>query len=260
MRKSSLFMLLVTVMSIILLTSCGKSEAVKAAEAAIAAIGSVSADSGEAIANADKCMSILTDSEKEKVSNRLDLVAAKDTYKIKCVEKLIDDIGEIDFSSEEKIVEAENAYLELNPEEQEKVSNKAELENARIAFENLELPKEDKIAFFAMYRADEYFQTYLKNPSSLQFNSITSGYYADDDVYIFEFDYNAENSFGGSVRDQFYIAVNNSADSYSCKLYGDSYLEGSQNQKYTSMFFLGATDIVMYDPNYLLEHMYDIWE
>lgn len=62
------------------LCACGKNEAVKSAEDAISAIGEVSADSGEAIANAEKYYGILTDAEREKVENRLALVEAREQF------------------------------------------------------------------------------------------------------------------------------------------------------------------------------------
>lgn len=62
------------------LCACGKSEAVKAAEEAIAAIGEVTVDSGDAIANAEKFYGILTDSEKSEVENRMTLVDAKEAF------------------------------------------------------------------------------------------------------------------------------------------------------------------------------------
>ena len=71
------------VMAIVLcmtLCACGKSKAVKEAETAIDSIGEVSLDSADAIHNAEKLMSILTDSEKEKVDNRMVLVEARETY------------------------------------------------------------------------------------------------------------------------------------------------------------------------------------
>lgn len=71
------------VMAIVLcmtLCACGKSKAVKEAETAIDSIGKVSLDSADAIHNAEKLMSILTDSEKEKVDNRMVLVEAREAY------------------------------------------------------------------------------------------------------------------------------------------------------------------------------------
>lgn len=64
----------------VLLCACGKSEAVKAAEEAISAIGEVTVDSGEAIANAEKMYGILTDPEKAEVENRLALVDAQEEF------------------------------------------------------------------------------------------------------------------------------------------------------------------------------------
>ena len=73
----SLFLVIVMCLSLV---ACGKSEAVKAAEEAIAAIGEVTVDSGEAIANAEKYYNILTDAEKAEVENRMALVDAKEAF------------------------------------------------------------------------------------------------------------------------------------------------------------------------------------
>ena len=79
--KKIISMLLVIAMCLAL-AACGKSKsaAVKSAEDAIAAIGEVTVDSGEAIANAEKLYGILTDAEKAEVENRLVLVEAQEAY------------------------------------------------------------------------------------------------------------------------------------------------------------------------------------
>ena len=75
-----LVVLVLAMMLGVLLFGCGKSEAVKAAEEAISAIGEVTSESGEAIANAEKLYGILTDSEKADVENRLVLVDAQEAF------------------------------------------------------------------------------------------------------------------------------------------------------------------------------------
>jgi len=87
------------VLSFSLLCACGKSEAVKTAEEAINAIGTVTANSGDTIANAEKMYGILTDAEKEKVKNRLVLVEAQDAFE--------DIKGEVVYKN------AQNAYKKL---------------------------------------------------------------------------------------------------------------------------------------------------
>lgn len=77
--KKAICLLLALVMALSL-CACGKSKAVKAAQDAIGEIGQVTMDSGEAIKNAEKLYSILTEAEKAKVNNRLDLVEARETY------------------------------------------------------------------------------------------------------------------------------------------------------------------------------------
>ena len=77
--KKFISLLLVVVMCLSL-AACGKSEAVKVAEEAIAAIGEVTVDSGEAIKNAEKYYEILTDAEKAEVENRMVLAEAKEAF------------------------------------------------------------------------------------------------------------------------------------------------------------------------------------
>lgn len=78
MAKKLIALFLVAVM-VFPLCGCGNS-AIKNAQTAISEIGEVTSDSGEAIANAEKLFSILTDSEKSKVKNRLELVEAREAY------------------------------------------------------------------------------------------------------------------------------------------------------------------------------------
>lgn len=76
--KRAIVVLLVLVMPISL-CAC-KSDAVKAAEEAISAIGEVTFDSGDTIAAAEKLFGILTDAEKADVENRLALVDAREAF------------------------------------------------------------------------------------------------------------------------------------------------------------------------------------
>ncbi len=80
MKRKTMLIIAALILWAFWLTGCGKSEAVTATEQAISAIGEVTINSGDAIANAEKMYNILTDSEKEKVSNRLELVEAKDAF------------------------------------------------------------------------------------------------------------------------------------------------------------------------------------
>ena len=53
--------------------------------------------------------------------------------------------------------------------------------------------------------AIEKLRTVLKNPASLQVNSLSA--VATDDSYIYAVDYSAENSFGGMNRSNLYLDV-----------------------------------------------------
>ncbi len=78
MKKGmSLVLVLVLCLS---LCGFGKSQAVQETEKAINDIGTVSLSSEDAIKKAEKLMSVLTEREKEKVSNRLILIDARETF------------------------------------------------------------------------------------------------------------------------------------------------------------------------------------
>ena len=77
--KKTIALILCAIM-LLSLCACGKSEAVSATENAIKEIGEVTVDSGAAIAKAQKLYGILTESEKEKVGNRMALFEAQDAF------------------------------------------------------------------------------------------------------------------------------------------------------------------------------------
>ena len=100
--------------------------------------------------------------------------------------------------------------------------------------EDVQLSELALAAIFATRQAKEYLDDNLKNPQSLVINSIKGGV-REDLNYIFEIDYNAENSFGGSVRDQMYIGVaGNSSDGYARLNFGS---DGPDGRGYTAMFY-----------------------
>ena len=100
--------------------------------------------------------------------------------------------------------------------------------------EKVQLSELALAAIFATKQAKEYLDDNLKNPQSLVINSIKGGV-REDLNYIFEIDYNAENSFGGSVRDQMYIGVaGNSSDGYARLNFGN---DGPEGKGYTARFY-----------------------
>ena len=74
-------LVLALVMMCLILSGCGKSNAVRNAEEKIAAIGTVTADSGAAIADAEAAMDALSAKEREKVENAAELPVARDAWK-----------------------------------------------------------------------------------------------------------------------------------------------------------------------------------
>lgn len=208
--KKWLTLLLVVILSL-LLVACGKSDAVKATEEAIAAIGTVSYDSIDLIENAEKLYNFLTDSEKEKVGNRLDLVDAREAY---------------------------DKLPPLVPE-----------------FEDDEI-----LALYAMNRMiNDYLLTMLKNPDSLCVNGLMGVEY-EDGLYIFELDYSAENGFGGTVRETYYIAAGRTdTGGFVTPTWGEPSFYAGASQYYYSMFYQEASPKKTYDHEMIYKYMDDVW-
>jgi hypothetical protein len=61
-------------------------------------------------------------------------------------------------------------------------------------------------ALVGLRRLMDYWDDNLKNPSSLEILSIES-VQTDDEAFALKIDYNAENSFGGKVRDTVYLTT-----------------------------------------------------
>ncbi len=123
-------------------------------EKLIDAIGEVTLNSGEAIERAERAYNSLSYDMRLEVSNRDVLFEARETYDelvsahaIETVEALIDAIGEVTLDSGDAIEQAENAYNNLTPEQQDEVRNFDDLLAARAEFNELVTIKavEDKI-------------------------------------------------------------------------------------------------------------------
>ncbi|MBP3673886.1 MAG: DUF4430 domain-containing protein [Oscillospiraceae bacterium] len=117
-------------------------------EALIDAIGTVTAESGEAIETARKAYDALTDAQKELVENYKTLTDAEKAYAqivktaadeaaAKAVEDKIDAIGTVTLDSEDAIEEARAAYEKLTAIQKALVSNLDKLEAAEKALADL---------------------------------------------------------------------------------------------------------------------------
>lgn len=139
------------------LTACGKSAAAQAADDLIAAIGTVTLDSGDKIAAAEAALGALTDKEIEQVENRTVLAVARTEYDalVKAAEEAeaarvaalqaaaaevdaaISAIGTVTLDSQAAIDAAQAAYNALDAEAQSYVQNLADLEAAAAAISDL---------------------------------------------------------------------------------------------------------------------------
>lgn len=84
--------------------------------------------------------------------------------------------------------------------------------------------------------AIEKLKTVLKNPASLQVNSLSA--VATDDSYIYAIDYSAENSFGGMNRSSLYLDVYRIENGFAARTYGTGSFYDEENQQYTAQFYL----------------------
>ena len=115
--------------------------AIQATTDAIRAIGDVTLDSGEAIRAARELYDGFSGAIQSQVANRDVLVRDEEQYaalRIQHVDELIDAIGEVTLSSEDRIREAEDAYNGLSESEAASVANHRVLVEARETFDTME--------------------------------------------------------------------------------------------------------------------------
>ncbi len=127
----------------ILFSGCGKTDATKAAEELIAAIGEVNADSGDAIDAAREAVDALTEDEQKKVKNTKKLEQAEEEYKeISDFNKSIAAVikaAEASFSKDDfnvtellkKADEIETQYNEMSDERKAQVKDYDKLSGAK---------------------------------------------------------------------------------------------------------------------------------
>ena len=152
MRKA--ISLVLTIALCFSLCACGKSSAVKDVEKAIDSIGEVSLDSAEAIKNAEKMLSILTESEKEKVDNRLVLLEARETYN-KLASKIIKERAKVAY---DKLTEAAN--FAINGVEDIYGGSYAGLQGQRSSSLTMMYYMDDYTSLDGLELSDAYFALY----------------------------------------------------------------------------------------------------
>ena len=128
---------LVAVVAILLAVLMPGFSKVSRVEDAIAAIGQVTLESGEAIAAAEQSYSELNESQKSKVENYSLLPEARSAYECLVAKDAIDAIGDVSLDSEEAIEKAEQLFNALSKEQQKKVGNSRVLTAARKEFERM---------------------------------------------------------------------------------------------------------------------------
>lgn len=136
MKKLSV--LLLTLALMLLLVGCGKSEAVKSAEALIDAIGEVTLDSSSAILKAENAVAALSAEDLDTLDGAETLQAARDSYDALVIVNLIDNMGEVTLSSKDTIQTIREKYDAASPEAQAAVTNYADFQDAEATYQALE--------------------------------------------------------------------------------------------------------------------------
>ena len=122
--KKTWLALLLTVVMLMSLCACGKSDNAKVCESLIDKIGEVTLDSEKTIKVAEEAYDALTEEEKGQIKKSAEkLSESRDAYnqllidtKLGSVEELIDAIGEVTLDSEKAIISAEEAFNALSDE------------------------------------------------------------------------------------------------------------------------------------------------
>lgn len=104
---------------------------------AIEDIGTVTLASNDKITAGENAYRELQQEEQLQVTNYAQLTEARTEYRVLCVVKLIEDIGQVTLDSTDKITAAENAYKNLTQTEQPKVTNYNDLTEARSQYRAL---------------------------------------------------------------------------------------------------------------------------
>lgn len=191
---------LVVIMAVLMalcLCACGKSEAVKAAEEKIAAIGEVTLDSEKRISAAEKAVEKLSDDELKQLDKAEELKKAREAYedlvlenKAAAVDSVIDQIGEVTLESAEKINAAQQAFEQLTEKEKGKVKNasllnQAEEKLAALQKQEKEAKRAEALKLLGNMRLDEDKVRHLKfyYPKAWRFNS-SGSWIADTRCFI----------------------------------------------------------------------------
>lgn len=179
------FVVIMAVLMALCLCACGKSEAVKAAEEKIAAIGEVTLDSEKRISAAEKAVEKLSDDELKQLDKAEELKKAREAYeelvlenKAAAVDSVIDQIGEVTLESAEKINAAQQAFEQLTEKEKGKVKNasllnQAEEKLAALQKQEKEAKRAEALKLLENMRLDEDKVRHLKfyYPKAWRFNS-----------------------------------------------------------------------------------------
>lgn len=137
---------LLTVVMLMSLCACGKSDNAKVCESLINKIGEVTLDSEKTIRVAEEAYDALTEEEKVQIKKSAEkLSESRDAYnqllidtKLGSVEELIDAIGEVTLDSEKAIINAEEAFNALSDEEKEIIKESGEkLEASRASYDTM---------------------------------------------------------------------------------------------------------------------------
>lgn len=139
-KLEQVFIVVLSLLFVILFAGCSQSEAAKAMDEQIEAIGEVTLSSLPKIKVAERVYRLLDEKDKKQVRKYKDLLNARATYsqmRADTAIAYINDIGVVDTYSGEKIDTAEKYFNDLSSEELSLVTNRETLEKAITEYDNL---------------------------------------------------------------------------------------------------------------------------
>lgn len=186
------------------LFACSKSEAAQQVDDLIVNLGTISLESSDAVAAAEKAYGALTEEEKQELDNYSDLVEARKTLDKLLAEKkaaeeaaakaakekqqkeaaeavaaLINAIGTVSSESKKAIEDARAAYNKLDSEAKKLVENVKVLEDAEAEYKKLKKAEAAKLLANLRVEGDEVRNINFYYPMALPYYS-SLGYWAAD--------------------------------------------------------------------------------
>ena len=137
--------IVLSLLLVLTLFGCGKSDAVKGAESLINDIGEVTLDSKAVIEKAEAAVQALSEKERSKVEGLDILEQARTQYDALVVVDMIANVGDVTLDSGDVIADIDNAYKNLSADSKSLVDNYSIFESAKATYVSILAQKGEEI-------------------------------------------------------------------------------------------------------------------